>query len=182
MEGFSEKFSEISFQSLVQWIKDLDDGFVSRKRPKNEKFQSLVQWIKDLDITRRFRRFPHRGVSILGLVDKGLRLAIISRIIYIPFFVSILVLVDKGLRHMTIFASVQYSLMFQSLVQWIKDLDCVGQSIIVTQWNDVSILGLVDKGLRLGGPLTPLLYMGHVSILGLVDKGLRQYSAVAIRY
>jgi len=39
-------------------------------------------------------------------------------------------------------------------------------------WLDVSILGLVDKGLRLFDD-RDLRRSGLVSILGLVDKGLR---------
>ncbi len=38
-------------------------------------------------------------VSILGLVDKGLRLHVVQLITKWVFFVSILGLVDKGLRH-----------------------------------------------------------------------------------
>jgi len=45
----------------------------------------------------------------------------------------------------------------------------------------VSILGLVDKGLRLDQPIRDRQILSLVSILGLVDKGLRpkpEYSEV----
>jgi len=40
----------------------------------------------------------------------------------------------------------------------------------------VSILGLVDKGLRLAGTGGDVSEGADVSILGLVDKGLRQHN------
>ena len=40
----------------------------------------------------------------------------------------------------------------------------------------VSILGLVDKGLRLFWIIRVIFYSRRVSILGLVDKGLRHIS------
>ncbi len=39
----------------------------------------------------------------------------------------------------------------------------------------VSILGLVDKGLRLFARIVPGRAVNNVSILGLVDKGLRPF-------
>ena len=37
------------FQSLVQWIKDLDTKDINEIMNSGQEFQSLVQWIKDLD-------------------------------------------------------------------------------------------------------------------------------------
>jgi len=88
-------------------------------------------------------------VSILGLVDKGLRLYFESSPIFIFYEVSILGLVDKGLR-----------------------LYCHNARRATLYL--VSILGLVDKGLR----QTKKHFHDDrraVSILGLVDKGLRPY-------
>ena len=62
----------LTFQSLVQWIKDLDLGFCMGLSLSAE-FQSLVQWIKDLDGLSPACRSTFVAVSILGLVDKGLR-------------------------------------------------------------------------------------------------------------
>ncbi len=63
-----------------------------------------------------------RRVSILGLVDKGLRL-FLCLFVLLTIFVSILGLVDKGLR-----------------LQWAESFQ--------SPFRVVSILGLVDKGLR----------------------------------
>ncbi len=87
----------LRFQSLVQWIKDLDK---TKESDISEQvmFQSLVQWIKDLDdIYNMSLRFPI-AVSILGLVDKGLR-QLYRFMVFKFYIVSILGLVDKGLRH-----------------------------------------------------------------------------------
>jgi len=43
----------------------------------------------------------------------------------------------------------------------------------MSQECEVSILGLVDKGLRLAAQLCIRKRLNDVSILGLVDKGLR---------
>jgi len=45
---------------------------------------------------------------------------------------------------------------------------------VTTTAGDVSILGLVDKGLRPNQPKPEQPKQSEVSILGLVDKGLRR--------
>ncbi len=62
------------------------------------------------------------GVSILGLVDKGLRHGIFY-IFTIQEIVSILGLVDKGLRHIGASAYKFAYMEFQFFVLWKKDLN-----------------------------------------------------------
>ena len=189
---------DLGFQSLVQWIKDLDCrlhlrlsrfiivsilGLVDKRlrQPRLhlrfsvcQVFQSLVQWIKDLDLKHVLLSLSYHLVSILGLVDKRLRQSCDwywhqSRM---EFQSLVQWIKDLDIHFYTPFV---FSSMFQSLVQWIKDLD-LSRNLNRFQRKSVSILGLVDKRLRhrntRASCTTPLKFQSLVQWIKDLDVGV----------
>ena len=111
------------------------------------------------------------NVSILVLVDVGLRHCAIDRQCRWLFTVSILVLVDVGLRPALMRTVTGRTLSFNPCFSgcWSSTRHTV---FVTASGRNVSILVLVDVGLRL--PVQRMTRLAQkVSILVLVDVGLR---------
>ena len=91
-----EFFESERFQSLFYWTSELNTG-ASRFDSSIFLFQSLFYWTSELNDIRK-RILPQwRGVSILVLLDFGIKLCI--RAISVDYLkVSILVLLDFGIK------------------------------------------------------------------------------------
>src|SRR5438876_561265 len=86
------------FRSLFSWI--MASGItLSLRTPKRSRtFRSLFSWIMASGSCGACLRSRARVVSILVLLDHGLRLVTTLRVLLLPPKVSILVLLDHGLR------------------------------------------------------------------------------------